>query len=138
MTAADVQGSSAAKESRVVAERHQRAMAARDVPALQEIYAPDAVIWHNTDGISLTVAEHLSSYLRNTASIERIIYQDVRLDIFPGGYVQQHVISAPMRGGRTLEISACLVVRLRDGQIIELNEYLDSGAFSRAGMQTEH
>lgn len=128
----------APEQMRALAERHQKAMAARDIDALQDIYAPTATVWHNTDGISLSLSEHLTSYLRNTASIERIIYNDVRVDPFPGGYVQQHVITAPMLNGQTLEISACLVARVENNRIIELNEYLDSGAFGRVGIQTEH
>lgn len=123
---------------RMLAERHQKAMAARDIEALKTIYSDDALIWHNTDGIALNLSDHLSSYLNNTASIVEIIYSDVSVNAFEGGYVQQHRITAPMVDGRSLEISACLVARVENNRIARLDEYLDSGAFDRVGIHTEH
>ena len=34
-----------------VAERLFKAIEAADIDAVREIYAPDAEIWHNTDGL---------------------------------------------------------------------------------------
>lgn len=42
-----------------VAERFFRAVEAGDVEAIRAIYAPDARIWHNHDGVEQTVDENL-------------------------------------------------------------------------------
>ena len=35
-----------------LAERFFKAIEAADIDAVKEIYAPDAEIWHNTDGLA--------------------------------------------------------------------------------------
>ena len=39
-----------------VAERFFKAIEAADIDAVKEIYAPDAEIWHNTDGLVAVAA----------------------------------------------------------------------------------
>lgn len=123
---------------RDLSQRHTAAMAARDVSEIEQVYAPDCLIWHNTDRIVLNVADHIASYLRNTSAIARIDYADIRVTTFEGGYVQQHVITARLHDGRSFEIACCLIARARDGRIVQLEEYLDSAAFGTAGLKTEH
>jgi ketosteroid isomerase-like protein len=123
---------------RSVAKRHTEAMAARDFAAMERIYAPDAIIWHNTDRHTVSVADHLASYARNTAAIARIEYGDIRLSVFEGGFLQQHVISARLHDGRSFEIACCVVARVRGDRILQLEEYLDSAAFGGVGLKTEH
>jgi ketosteroid isomerase-like protein len=126
------------EQIRRVAARHTQAMAARDFAEIEQVYAPDATIWHNTDRRTLNVADHVASYARNTSAIARIEYADVRLSVFSGGYLQQHVITAHLRDGRSFEIACCVVARVRDDRIVRLEEYLDSAAFGGVGLKTEH
>jgi ketosteroid isomerase-like protein len=123
---------------RAVAKRHTQAMAARDLAEIERIYARRATIWHNTDRRTLSVADHIASYARNTAALERIDYADIRLSVFDGGFLQQHVITAHLRDGRSFDIACCVVARVRDGLIVQLEEYLDSAAFLGVGLKTEH
>ena len=57
------------------------------------------------------------------------IYDDRRLDVFAGGFVQQHVLRATrVRDGAKVALAACLVCRVHDGKITRLDEYFDSAA----------
>jgi ketosteroid isomerase-like protein len=123
---------------RRVAKRHTEAMAARNFAEIEQVYAPDATIWHNTDRRTLNVADHVASYARNTAAIARIEYADIRLSVFVGGFLQQHVITVHLRDGRSFQIACCVVGRVRGERIVQLEEYLDSGAFGGVGLKTEH
>ena len=53
------------------------------------------------------------------------------LDALPDGFVQQHVLRATLPNGATWELPACVIVRVRDGQIVRLDEYLDSAHVAR-------
>jgi ketosteroid isomerase-like protein len=52
-------------------------------------------------------------------------YEVERLEEIAGGYLQQHVLRMVSRKGKELAMPACLVVRVEDGKITRLEEYLD-------------
>lgn len=97
-----------------------------DPLAVADCYADHAVIWHNTDGREKTKAENmavLQAFIR-TARSRR--YEERRLRVFPGGFVQQHVLRAVLADGSRRELAACLVCRVEGGRITRLDEYFDS------------
>ena len=49
--------------------------------------------------------------------------------------MQQHVLEATLPGGVAWSMPACVIVRMKDGLIVRLDEYLDSG---RADVGCEH
>ena len=64
-----------------------------------EIYAPDAVIWHNTDGLETGPADNVAVLTAFVGRISERRYRDRRLKAFPGGFVQQHVLTGVRRDG---------------------------------------
>jgi ketosteroid isomerase-like protein len=98
-----------------------------DDDKLHELYAPDAKIWHNTDGLEQTPTENVEQLRGFTTRIDDRVYADRRIEVFPNGFVHQHVL----RGTRNLdgvrvELPACLVCEVQDGRITLLEEYFDS------------
>ncbi|MFO1354609.1 MAG: nuclear transport factor 2 family protein [Gammaproteobacteria bacterium] len=93
-----------------------------------EIYAPDAVIWHNTDGLETGPADNVAVLTAFVGRISERRYRDRRLKAFPGGFVQQHVLTGVRRDGRRLQLPACLVCKVENGRITRLDEYFDSAA----------
>ena len=98
-----------------------------DVEAVADCYAPDVVIWHNTDGVE----QGRDDNLRTLAAVVRLLaerrYEDRRLDVFDGGFVEQHVLTGVRSAdGVRVSLPAVLVGRVRDGKIARLDEYLDS------------
>jgi uncharacterized protein len=101
-----------------------------DVEGVRAVYAPDAVIWHNYDGVEQTPEENLAVLQWVCDNLADRAYEDVRRVEFDGGFVQQHVLRFTKDGERR-EIPACLVVSVRDGRITRLDEYLDSAHIAR-------
>lgn len=111
-----------------LARRFFDAIERGDVDEVRSIYAPDAVIWHNTDGIETTPAENVAVLTAFVGRISERRYEARRLQAFPGGFVQQHVLTGVRRDGRRLQLPACLVCSVKDGRITRLDEYFDSAA----------
>ena len=103
-----------------------------DVDGLVACYAPDAEIWHNTDGQVQTPADNRATLAGLVRAFQDRVYDERRLDVFPGGFVQQHVLRATrVRDGAKVALAACIVCRVEDGKITRLDEYFDSAAVAR-------
>jgi ketosteroid isomerase-like protein len=102
-----------------------------DLTALRRIYAPDALIWHNTDNAEQTPEQNIA-VLANFPQLFRWYgYRRVRRIHFGGGYVQQHVFAGIKPSGEEFEVPACIVVQTRNGRIQRMDEYYDSGQDAR-------
>ena len=53
-------------------------------------------------------------------------YRVIRLEALPDGFLQQHVLEATLPDGTPWAMDACVVVRMKDGLIVRLDEYIDS------------
>ena len=109
-----------------IAERLFAAITAGDVAAVRALYAPDVRVWHNFDDVTQTAEENLAVLQWVTTTIRGLRYEDVRRHATADGFVQQHVLRGTIGNGVAVEIPACIVVTVRDGQITRLDEYLDS------------
>ena len=116
-------------EVRALARRFFDCAEAGDIDGLAACYAPDARIWHNTDGLEQTPDENRATLKAFVARIRDRVYADRRLEVFPGGFVQQHVLrGVRIHDGAALELAACIVCAVADGRITRLDEYFDSAA----------
>ncbi len=101
-----------------------------DLEAVQAIYAPDAVIWHNTDNIAGSVADNLKTLADFIKFVPERRYTDQRLDVFDGGFTEQHLLKGKLRSGKEVSLAACIVCRVENGRITRLDEYFDSAALA--------
>jgi ketosteroid isomerase-like protein len=108
------------------AERFIGAIQAGDAETVRACYAPDARIWHNNDGIEQTVDQNMRvlNWFMRTLPDRR--YRVIRREALPDGFLQQHVLEATLPDGAPWAMDACLVVRMADGRITRLDEYIDS------------
>lgn len=112
---------------RALAKRFFDCVEAGDVDGLVACYAPDARIWHNTDRAEQTPAENRATLNAMVARILDREYADRRLQVFPGGFVQQHVLKGTRAyDGVRVELPACIVCQVTDGKVTRLDEYFDS------------
>jgi ketosteroid isomerase-like protein len=112
---------------RALAKRFFDCVEAGDVEGLVACYAPDARIWHNTDRAEQTPAENRATLNAMVARILDREYADRRLQVFPGGFVQQHVLKGTRaHDGVRVELPACIVCQVTDGKVTRLDEYFDS------------
>ena len=114
-----------------LARRFVGAIERGDTDAVRACYPPDARIWHNNDGIEQTVDENMKVLGWMARTLPAREYVVSHLDALPDGFVQQHVLRATLPNGATWELPACVIVRVRDGQIVRLDEYLDSAHVAR-------
>ena len=107
-------------------DRLLAAVEAGDIEAVRGLYASDARVWHNFDGVEQTVEENLRVLAWLTGHVRDLHYDNIRRHDIPGGFVQQHVLRCRSRAGVELAVPACMVVRVADDRITRLDEYLDS------------
>jgi len=97
-----------------------------DVDGVKAIYAPDAKIWHNFDGVEQNVEQNLQVLGWMARSFTERSYDDVRRQEWETGFVQQHVLRVTKPDGTVVAIPACIVAEVSDGKITRIDEYLDS------------
>jgi ketosteroid isomerase-like protein len=108
-----------------LADRMFTAIEQGDLPALQDCYAPDIVVWANFDGkeLDLTASLRLVGWLCGKLSDRR--YDVTRRELIDGGFLQEHVLRGTAPDGSTIAMPACIVASVADGHITRIHEYLD-------------
>jgi ketosteroid isomerase-like protein len=109
-----------------LAERFMGAIQAGDAETVRACYAPDARIWHNNDGIEQTVDQNMKVLNWIARKLPGRHYRVLSREALKDGFLQQHVLEATLPDGTAWAMPACVVVRMKDGAIIRLDEYLDS------------
>ncbi len=103
-----------------------------DLAGVRSVYAPDVVVWAGFDDrernidSSLAVLEWL---LRVTTQRRYEIVRRIEID---AGVLQQHVLHATTRAGKTFSMPACLVIRIDGNHITRVDEYLDPAPVAAA------
>lgn len=116
-----------ATDMRALAQRFFDAVGAGDMDAVAACYDDDVVIWHNFDNREKTKADNLATLAAMPGRLDERVYADRRIEIFNGGFVHQHVLTAKRKlDGVSLRMPAIVICRVRDGKIVRLDEYLDS------------
>ncbi len=108
------------------ADRYVTALEGDDLSLVQSFYAPDARLWHNTDDIAQNLEVSMKSmkwFMRNLPGRH---YRVLRREALHDGFLQQHVLEAPLPDGTAWSLKACVVVTVTDGKISRLDEYMDS------------
>ena len=102
------------------------AIEAGDLDTLREIYAPDAVVWHNDDLIEQPVEDNLKVLQGLHRAVSGLRYDIVRRVPAADGVLQQHVLRGYLPDGAPVELHAAMYLQVRDGHITRIEEYLDS------------
>ena len=118
-----------------VADRFFSAIERGDIEAVKAIYAPDARIWHSHDLKEQSVDENLRVLGWMARNLPNRRYRVHRRVAIPSGFLQQHTLEAMTAGG-PFTMPACIVVEVRDGRIVRLEEYLDSARVAELGRLT--
>ncbi len=111
---------------RALAQRFFDAIEAGDIDTVAATYAPDAVIWHNTDEAESSREDNLAVLRGFIRGIPERRYAERRVAVFEGGFVQQHVLKAVRADGIAVTLPACIVCQVNDGHITRLDEYFDA------------
>jgi uncharacterized protein len=103
------------------------ALEAGDIDTVREIYAPDALIWHNDDLVEQPVDENLKVLQGLHRAVSGLHYDIVRRVPAADGVLQQHVLRGSLPDGTAVELHAAMYLQVKDGHITRIEEYLDSG-----------
>lgn len=96
-----------------------------DLDAVRELYSPGAEIWHNVTNRSQTRDENLALLKFFTGRVSDRRYEVLARELFPGGFVQRHVLHGRLASGEVIAAPVCIVVHVSRGKIDRLFEYLD-------------
>ncbi|WP_326913409.1 nuclear transport factor 2 family protein [Sphingopyxis chilensis] len=112
---------------RAMAQRFFDAIEAGDIETMRESFTPDAEIWHNTDELIVTRDDTAQTLTGMVARIKDRKYADRRLTTFPGGFVQQHVLTGKrVHDDGEVRLPCAIVCKVENGKITRLDEYFDS------------
>ena len=114
-------------EIRALAQRFFDCVEQGDIDGLVACYAPDAKIWHNTDELEQGPEDNRKVLAGMVTRIADRLYDNRRVEIFPGGFVQQHVLRGTrVHDGGRVALPACVICAVEGGRITRLDEYFDS------------
>lgn len=112
---------------RAMATRFFDAIEQGDIATMAGTFTPDAAIWHNTDEQFVTVEQTAQTLGGMVGRIRDRRYADRRIQVFPGGFVQQHVLEGVrVHDGVAVRLPCCIVCAVEDLRITRLDEYFDS------------
>ncbi len=107
-------------------DRFFAAVTAGDLDGVRACYAPEALIWHNTDGLAQSADENLRVLGWIAENVKEFRYEDVRYQPTATGFVEQHLVCGTSPSGTPFAIPACIVCTVVDGLVTRVDEYLDS------------
>ncbi len=109
-----------------IADEFFAAIPTGDRDTLDRLYADDAGVWHNFDGVTQTKAEGLRMLARFAAAVESR-YEVTQRYVVGDTLIQRHDIHTRVREtGATNVIRVAIFLTIRDGKVRQIHEYLDS------------
>lgn len=110
-----------------LAKRFFDAIELGDIASMRDSFVDDAAIWHNTDEEIVSPDQTVQTLTGMVQRITDIRYSERQLSIFPGGFVQQHVLTGTRRhDGVAVRLPCAIICQLEEGRIKRLDEYFDS------------
>jgi ketosteroid isomerase-like protein len=106
-------------------DRLYAALAAGEVDAARDCLADDALVWHCFEAEPQSVSGVVREWHGFVSHFVERTITNVRRQATAEGFVQQHVMKVRTTDGRQLSWPTCIVVKIRDGRIARLDEYLD-------------
>src|SRR5581483_12294694 len=78
------------EQIRELADRFFRAVEEGDVDVIRQCYDKDIIVWHNNDEVEQTGEQNIALLELTFTRLHNRQYRNRRVNIFPGGFVQQH------------------------------------------------
>jgi ketosteroid isomerase-like protein len=104
-----------------------------DEDLFRKVYAPDACIWHNTDGVEQGIDE-AASVLASLRTLDRIEIEVHELYETEAGFVQTQDWNLIPAAGEPIELRTASVVTVNgEMRISRMDEYVDSAALAPLG-----
>ena len=109
-----------------VADQLFAAIERGDTAALGEQWSDDVTVWRLGGGAERDKPRALKVIDWFVGATTERRYEVLGREVFDDGFVQQHLLHATARSGKTLSLQVCMVVKIGpDGLITRIAEYLD-------------
>lgn len=124
----------ASSSEQTLVDRFFIAIEENDMDAVEAIYSPDALIWHNYDPIEArtdkSLSQSVADNLKLLGALPRLII-DIHYNVWyqektGHGFIRQHIVQGTTPDGERVCIPVCVVIEVEAGRIAKLYEYLDS------------
>jgi ketosteroid isomerase-like protein len=109
-----------------VADRLFEAIANSDIATVKQLFGDDVLVWHSGDtrDSAKERAARIIDWFINATTDRR--YEVLDRQFFDGGFVQQHVLHANGRNGKSIHMRVCIVIKVGpDALITRIDEYFD-------------
>ena len=97
-----------------------------DYDAVEGMWADDVLVWHTgdpKDNDRVRALKVIRWFMNATTTRS---YEILDRQFFDGGFVQQHVLRADGRGGESIVMRVCIVIKVgADELITQIDEYFD-------------
>ena len=113
------------------------AIEGKNPDVVAQMYADDVEVWHNFTRACQdkpTNVQILTAMCQHVPQVRYEVIERLRLD--DGRVLQRHVLRATTPSGEEILIPACMLIRVRDGKIARIDEYLDTGQANRLRVAT--
>lgn len=113
-----------------------RAYETGDEALLREVYAPDARIWHDFDGMASyknghqSVDENVGTMLGLQFVTNTLNYNTLKLEQTETGFVETHQLTGTSKSGKSFEALACLIGTVEAGKITRLEEFINPASLA--------
>lgn len=108
------------------ARHFTRVIETGDVDRARAFYAPTAKIWHNTDYKEIGPDENVAIFARLKRALPNMKLNITHLEVIEGGFVQADCLEATLPDGTPFRLSSCSIVKIENGLIIRVDEFIDS------------
>ena len=116
-----------------IAEKIAEAMTSRDVNKLDRLFHADIGLWQAPTGQVVPRSAYLAMSAAVFNATSELGYRNVRRHPIEGGFIQQHQLVGRLADGTpTPPVEICMIIKLRDDQIIGAEEYFDLSKLSAA------
>ena len=109
-----------------IAEQFIRAIDAEDVDVIRGLYAEDAKIWHDFDGVEQDPATNIQMLTTLRKAIPDIRWVMTRVEPLPRGFLLTYDLTMTL-GDRDLKIPSCVIGTVVDGSITKIEEWVNTG-----------
>lgn len=103
------------------------ALAAADDQRVRELCAPAFALRQN-GGPPMRLEWLLRFNRRVQAVVRGFRYEDIVCAATAGGFVEEHAVRGTLADGSHFDFPACIVAEVRDGQVTQVREYVDTAA----------
>lgn len=100
-----------------------------DLEAAVGCFSDDARVWHSYDRVALEKSAFREQWRKLIDDFPERRFVDVCREAIPGGFVQRQVMAVVTPTGARMAWPVCMILTLRDGLIVRLDEYIDRAGF---------